>query len=177
MRLIPLLLVLCVGCTPLHYVKKNPLKAPQPIEAPELTVPTLTDSDCGRFTFDDLTGNWVEGDWTQPGGEIDTIEPGDSHPAVGEEDDLVTCRHLAIAPGWWVVSREARERYVIARNQLTLWEEYSERSAQRSQEEAEAIARLLELSKKRQIQAFLIGAGAGASAVSIVVLSVILSSR
>ena len=177
MRLLPLLLVLCVGCGPLHYVRKNPIEPPQPIEAPALTTPAWTAGlDCGRFTFDDQSNTWAEAQWKQLGGVIDTIEPGDLHPAVGE-DGLVRCRSVSVAPGVWVVSREARERYPLVRQQLDLWRDYSVRSAERQQEEAEAIAELLKMSRKRQVEAFLIGTGAGAGVVTAVILSIVLAGR
>jgi len=172
-----LCLVFCVGCGPLQYVRKNPIEPPQPIEAPELTVPSLSDKDCGRFTFNDLSGKWAEEPWTQPGGGIDTIEPGDSHPAVGELNHLVRCRHVAVPPGWWVVSREARDRYPMIQNQLKLWKGYSVRSAERHQKESEEIAELLKMARKRQLEAFAIGAGAGAGVVTAAVLAILLSTR
>lgn len=172
------MLVFCVGCGPLHYVRKNPIEPPQPIEAPALTTPTWVDGlDCGRFTFDDLTSSWKEASWAQLGGVIDTIEPGDGHPAVGGVDHLVTCRHVAISPGAWVVSREARERYPMMRSQLSLWRDYSVRAASRSQEEAEAIAELLKMARRRQVQSFLVGVGAGAGVVTVVILSIVLAGR
>jgi len=171
------LLVFCVGCGPLHYVRKNPIEPPQPIEAPGLTVPVMTDKDCGRFTFNDLSGKWAEEPWTQPGGEIDTIEPGDSHPAVERSGHLVRCRHVVIPPGWWVVSRESRERYPLIRRQLGLWQDYSIRSAERHQKESEEIAELLKLSRKRQVEAAFVGVGVGVGAVTVTILAILLSTR
>jgi hypothetical protein len=176
MRIV-LLLVLCVGCGPLQYVRKNPIEPPQPIEAPGLTVPVVSDKDCGRFTFNDLSGKWAEEPWIQPGGGIDTIEPGDSHPAVGGVEHLVRCRHVAVPPGWWVVSREARERYPLIRNQLDLWKDYSVRSSDRHQKESEEIAELLKMARRRQLETFAIGSVVGASAVALVILAVVLAGR
>ena len=170
-----LLLLLCTGCGPLSYVRANPITPPQPIEAPNLTVPTVSDSDCGRFTFNDHTG-WKEAPWVQPGGVIDTIEPGDRHPAVGE-DGFVRCRSVAVPPGWWSVSHEARTRFPLMRHQLILWQEYSDRSAARSQKEAEDIARLLQIARRRQVETFFVGSGVGAGAVTLVILSIVLAGR
>lgn len=174
-RALPLLLLLTVGCGPLHYVRKTPITPPQPIEAPGLSVPVGGAGDCGRFTFSDLTG-WAEKPWLQPGGEIDTIEPGDRHPAVGE-DGLVRCRSVSISPGWWVVSREARERYPLMQNQLELWRWYSDRAAVRHQRESEEIAELLKTARRRQVQSFFVGTGAGAGVLSVVILSIVLAGR
>ena len=176
MRLL-ILLALCVGCGPLEYVRKNPIVPPQPIEAPDLTVPVMTDKDCGRFTFNDLSGKWAEEPWTQPGGGIHTIEPGDSHPAVEGSGHLVRCRHVAIPPGWWVVSREARERYPLIHKQLTLWQDYSVRSAERHQKESEEIAELLKMARRRQVQAAFVGVGVGVVGVTVTILAILLSTR
>lgn len=175
-RLLPVLLLFAVGCSPLYYVKKSPIEPPQPVEAPTLAVPTLTDADCGRFTFNNLTG-WEEAPWVQPGGVIDTIEPGDIHPAVGESDHLVRCRHVAVPPGWWVISREARDRYPLMRSQLDLWRGYSARAAERHQQESEEIASLLKLARRRQIEAGFIGIGVGAGAAVAAILTVVLIAR
>ena len=48
------------GCSPLHYVRKAPIEPPQPIEAPELTYPTIEDFDCPRYTLEPSTGKWFE---------------------------------------------------------------------------------------------------------------------
>ena len=176
MRLL-ILLALCVGCGPLEYVRKNPIVPPQPIEAPDLTVPVMTDKDCGRFTFNDLSGKWAEEPWTQPGGGIDTIEPGDSHPAVEGSGHLVRCRHVAIPPGWWGVSREARERYPLIHKQLTLWQDYSVRSAERHQKESEEIAELLRMARRRQVEAAAIGSLVGGTLASGIILAVPLLAR
>ena len=172
------LIVFSVGCGPLHYVRSNPIEPPQPIEAPSLTTPVwVSGLDCGRFTFDDQTSSWKEASWVQLGGEIDTVEPGDVHPAVGGVDHLARCRHVVISPGAWVVSREARDRYPLVRNQLELWRDYSERSASRSQKESEAIAELLKMARKRQVESFVVGSAVGAGAVTVVILSIVLAGR
>ncbi len=176
MRLLVLLL-LCAGCGPLQYVRSNPIEPPQPIEAPTLTTPAWQAGlDCGRFTFNDLSSSWDEAPWNQLGGVIDTIEPGDRHPAVGE-DGLVRCRSVSIAPSVWVVSREARERYPLVRNQLELWQDYSVRSAERHQKESEEIAELLKMARRRQIEVAFLGAGVGGGVAAATILAILLSAR
>ena len=168
------LLLLCSACSPLSYVRRAPVQAPDPAEAPLLTVPTLLEEDCGRFLLED--GQWVEHPWSQSEASLEVILPGDTHPAVGS-DGVAVCRSVAVAPGWYVVAREARDRYPLMRAQLELWSDYSVRAAERHQEEGEEIATLLRMARRRQVEAAFIGAGVGAAAASAVLLSILLAGR
>ena len=164
------------ACSPLHYVRKSPIKPPQPVEAPELTYPTLESFDCPRYTLEPSTGKWFEGAWGDLGGGVEVILPEDQHPAVGRYGKS-KCRHIVLAPGWWVTAREARDRYPIVRKQLVLWREYSERSAERHQKESEEIAKLLNMSRKRQIEMAFAGAGVGAVSTAALMLAFLLANR
>jgi len=175
-RLCLILLLAATGCSPLHYVRKTPIEPPQPVEAPELTYPTLEDFDCPRFTLTPSTGVWSEGEWGDIGGSVEVVLPQDKHPAV-DRYGKSKCRHIVLAPGWWVTAREARDRYPIVRKQLSIWRDYSERSAERHQKESEEIAKLLNMARKRQIEAAFIGAGAGSVATVAAIISIILIAR
>jgi hypothetical protein len=170
------LLLFAVGCSPLHYIRKAPIEPPQPIEAPELSRPTLEDFDCPRYTLTPSTGVWSEGSWEDLGVGVEVVLPQDRHPAV-DRQGRSRCRHIVLAPGWWVTAREARDRYPVVRKQLSLWVDYSSRAAERHQKESEEIAELLKMSRKRQVEAVLIGAGAGAGATTLAVLLILLSVR
>jgi len=164
------------GCSPLHYVRKAPIEPPQPIEAPELTRPTLEDFDCPRYTLTPSTGVWNEGAWGDIDGGVEVVLPQDRHPAV-DRYGKSKCRHIVLAPGWWVTAREARDRYPLVRKQLVLWGNYSERAAERHQKESEEIAKLLNMARKRQIEVALVGAGAGSAVTAAAIISIILIAR
>ena len=166
-----ILLLLCSACSPLNYVRRAPIQAPNPIEAPALTVPTLLDEDCGRFLLED--GQWVEYPWAQSEASLEVILPGDSHPAVGV-DGRAQCRSVTVAPGWYVVAREARDRYPAMRDQIDIWADYSERAAERHQEESEEIAELLRMARRRQLEAAAVGSLVGGSLASGIILAVVL---
>ena len=166
------ILVFCSACGPLSYVRRAPIQAPDPAVAPMLTVPTLLEEDCGRFLLED--GQWVEHPWSQSEASLEIILPGDPHPAVGS-DGRAQCRSVTVAPGWYVVSREARDRYPLMRDQLELWSDYSLRAAERHQEEGEEIAELLRMARRRQIEAALVGAGVGAAATAAALLAILLA--
>ncbi len=168
------LLLFCSACGPLSYVRRAPVQAPDPTEAPPLTTPTLLEDDCGRFLLED--GKWNEFDWSQGESSLEVILPGDTHPAVGD-DGRARCRSVTVAPGWYVVAREARDRYPMMRSQLELWSDYSLRAAERHQEEGEEIASLLRMARRRQVEAAFVGAGVGAAAASAVLLSILLAGR
>ena len=176
--LIPPILLFCIGCSPLHYVRKNPIEAPSPVGAPELTYPTLEDFDCPRYILEPSTGKWSEGAWGDLGGGVEVVLPHDKHPAV-DRYGKSKCRHIVLAPGWWVTAREARDRYPLVRKQLELWRDYSERAAERHQKEGEEIAKLLNMARRRQIEAALLGAGGGAglAVTAAVIIAVALGAR
>lgn len=168
-----LALAFCSGCSTLSYVKRNPIEAPSVLQdMPPLTVPALTADACPAFRFEDEQGGWVGARWDQPGVLLDTVEVGDDHPAV--KNDEVWCSHVVIPASWWVTAREARDRVVPLQNQIVEWQAYSVRAAERHQQESEEIAELLKMSKKRQIEMFLFGTGAGAGAVTILLLALVL---
>jgi hypothetical protein len=169
-------LLFCMGCSPLHYVRKAPIVPPSPVEAPELTYPTLESFDCPRYTLTPSTGEWSDGAWGDIGGSVEVILPQDKHPAVGRYGKS-KCRHIVLAPGWWVTAREARDRYPLVRKQLALWRGYSERAAERHQKESEEIAKLLNMARKRQVESAIVGAGAGAGAMTVLMLVLLLASR
>jgi len=175
-RLCLILLLAATGCSPLHYVRKTPIEPPRPVEAPELTYPTLESFDCPRYTLTPSTGVWSEGDWGDIGGSVEVVLPQDKHPAV-DRYGKSKCRHIVLAPGWWVTAREARDRYPLVRKQLVLWSDYSERSSERHQKESEEIAKLLNMARKRQIEAAFIGAGAGSVVTAAAIISIILIAR
>ena len=164
------------GCSPLHYVRKTPIEPPQPIEAPELTYPTLESFDCPRYTLTPSTGEWSSGGWGDIGGGVEVILPTDKHPAV-DRYGKSKCRHIVLAPGWWVTAREARDRYPLVRKQLVLWGDYSERAAERHQKESEEIAKLLNMSRKRQVEVAFIGAGAGVGVTAAAMLAIFIASN
>ncbi len=164
------------GCSPLHYVRKAPIEPPQPIEAPELTYPTIEDFDCPRYTLEPSTGKWFDGEWGDIGGGVEVILPTDKHPAVDRQGKS-KCRHIVLAPGWWVTAREARDRYPLVRKQLVLWSDYSERAAERHQKESEEIAKLLNMSRKRQVEVAFIGAGAGVGVTAAAMLAIFIASN
>ena len=163
------------GCSPLHYVRKTPIEPPQPIEAPELTRPTLEGFDCPRYTLTPSTGEWSGGEWGDIDGGVEVILPTDKHPAV-DHYGKSKCRHIVLAPGWWVTAREARDRYPLVRKQLILWSNYSERAAERHQKESEEIAKLLNMSRKRQVEVAFLGAGAGAGVAVGAMLAILIAS-
>jgi hypothetical protein len=171
-----ILLLFAVGCSPLHYVRKTPIEPPRPIEAPDLTHPTLEDFDCPRYTLTPSTGVWGEGAWGDIGGGVEVVLPQDKHPAV-DRYGKSKCRHIVLAPGWWVTAREARDRYPVVRKQLSLWVDYSSRAAERHQKESEEIAELLKMSRKRQVEAAFVGAGVSAGATTLAILLLLLSVR
>jgi hypothetical protein len=166
------MMIFLMGCTPLQYVRREPVVAPAPIEAPDLTQPQLPAADCGRFLFET---QWREEAWST-GSSIDVVVVGDVSPVV-DARGLVACRHVVIAPGWWVQAREARDRYPLLQRQLVLWRGYSERQAERHQQESEEFARLLVIARRRQWETFAVGAGVGAGAALAVVLGVVLAGR
>ena len=47
----------------------------------------------------------------------------------------------------------------------------------RSQKESEAIAELLKMARKRQVESFVVGSAVGAGAVTVVILSIVLAGR
>ena len=164
-------ITVCSGCSPLQYVRAPPVTAPEPLELPPLTTPVLQPDDCGAFTFEG--GSWKESSWAQPGVVLDTVEVGDKLPT-GDWEMRSTCRHLVIPPGQWVVAREARDRFTPMQAQLELWHGYADRQADRHQEESEALAELLVKARRRQVTAFLVGAGSGAGLVTVLVLGLVL---
>ena len=100
----------------------------------------------------------------------------DKHPAV-DRYGKSKCRHIVLAPGWWVTAREARDRYPLVRKQLVLWGDYSERAAERHQKESEEIAKLLNMSRKRQIEVAFVGAGVGAGISAAAMLVILIASN
>ena len=175
-RLIVLLSMLCAGCSSLQYVRKEPVAAPQPIEAPELTFPTLEDFDCPRYTLEPSTGKWFEGAWGDIDGGVEVILPQDTHPAV-DRYRKSKCRHIVLAPGWWVTAREARDRYPLVRKQLGLWRDYSVRAAERHQKESEEIAKLLQMARRRQVEVGIVSAGVGAGVMSVFLAAALIGTR
>ena len=163
-----------LACGPLQYVKHHPIVPPAPLESPELTVPVLSEDDCGAFTLEG--GEWRSGDWSQAGVAVDSIEVGDSAPVVDKWGTAV-CRFLAIPPGHWTTAREARDRYPLLRDQLGLWQGYASRQAQRQQQESEELARLVQMARRRQWESFAIGAGVGAGGAAALLLAVLLGGR
>ena len=167
-----LVLAFCSGCSTLSYVKRTPIEAPQALQdMPALTVPVLRADACPAFRFENDQG-WVGARWDQPGVLLDTVEVGDDHPAV--KNDEVWCSHVVIPASWWVTAREARDRVVPLQNQIVEWQAYSVRAAERHQQESEEIAELLKMSKKRQIEMFLFGTGVGAGSITVLLLALVL---
>ena len=177
-RLLVLVAITSMGCSPLHYVRKDPIAPPNPLEAPELSYPTIEALDCPRYTLTPSTGVWNEGEWGDLDGGVEVILPQDKHPAVGRYGKS-KCRHIVLAPGWWVTAREARDRYPLARKQLGLWQDYSARAAERHQKESEEIAKLVNMARKRQIEVAFVGAGVGfgVGAITVTILAVLLAGR
>ena len=177
-RLLVLVAIASMGCSPLHYVRKDPIVPPSPLEAPELSRPTMENFDCPRYTLTPSTGVWNEGAWGDLDGGVEVILPQDKHPAV-DRYGKSKCRHIILAPGWWVTAREARDRYPLVRKQLGLWQDYSTRASERHQKESEEIAKLVSMARKRQIEVAFVGAGAGfgAGALTVTILAVLLAGR
>ena len=177
-RLLVLVAIASMGCSPLHYVRKDPIVPPSPIEAPELSYPTLEAFDCPRYTLTPSTGVWSNGEWGDLDGGVEVILPEDKHPAVNKYGKS-KCRHIVLAPGWWVTAREARDRYPLARKQLVMWRDYSARAAERHQKESEEIAKLVNMARKRQIEVAFASAGAGfgVGALAATIVAVALAGR
>lgn len=177
-RLLVLVAIASMGCSPLHYVRKDPIIPPSPIEAPELSYPTLEAFDCPRYTLTPSTGVWNDGEWGDLGGAVEVILPEDKHPAINKYGKS-KCRHIVLAPGWWVTAREARDRYPLARKQLVMWRDYSARAAERHQKESEEISKLVNMARKRQIEVAFVGAGSGfgAGILAATIVAVVLAGR
>ena len=163
---------LLLGCTPLSFLRANPVVVPSVPPPEPLSVPSLDVTDCGRFLLEG--SEWKELPWD--GGPLDMVVPGDLPPII-RDDGRVRCRAVVIAPGWWVQAREARERHPKLVAQLSLWADYATAQAAYQQAESERLAELVKLARRRQWEAFGVGVAIGGAVTAGVIAAGAIGSR
>ena len=173
-----LLALLLSGCTPFTVaLKAPPVRPDEPQTLSPLMRPHVSEADCLRLTFED--GEWARVSWDfdldlsdQPTDSIRAQEP---HPLapMGVSD----CRHVALPPALWAMSKQAVESYPAALVYVGALEDYVGLLLGVWESESVELAKAGKRAQVAQWRAAAVGAGVGAGVVLGIVLAVVLGTQ
>ena len=165
------------GCAPFSYALKMPPPKPTFEDVPPpLPRPVLRPQDCPRFVLDT---SWRFESWSPdiPVQDLSThaIEVDDPHPAA--PIGLANCKHVAIAPGWWVTAKAAMLRYPYARAGQIALQLYIDKAWETMSSEQKRLAGLGKMMAMDRWRMLAVGTGIGVALTLSVMLTILLGTR
>ncbi len=124
--LLVVLIALLAGCSPLIYVKNNPVAQPSFEHAEPVRAYQHTAGDIPMFRWDSTKKEWAARDFEYhlPRGQgLSTIPPRFDHPGADDEGNALY-RQVCVPPDVWLELLEARKRLPEVEGQvrdLQLW--------------------------------------------------------